>query len=183
MPEKLLFEEKQYLGYNKFSIIRRLLIATFCFVAYYWSQNPKPVDISGIRIGSYPVKIIPNSGELFFLLGIIILLISAVMIFLLHLHIKVDNGQLIVSGLWTSRTTVIPLTSIVKLKKIRYGNLNLKPAAFNLHIQGKIRFYTFGKEAIEIVDNQGVVYRLGTQRANELFGLLNSALQLPRNNL
>lgn len=183
MPESVLFEEKQYLGYNKFSIIRRLLLSAFCFIAYYWSQNPKPVDVSGIRIGSYPVKDIPISGELFFLLGILILLFSGIMIFLLHLHTRVTTSSIVLSGLWTSRKTIIELNNIARLKKIRYGNLNLKPAAFNLHIQGKIRFYTFGKEAIEIIDKQGVVYRLGTQRANELMELLRKGAQLPQNNL
>src|SRR5437773_11194369 len=120
MAEKILFEEKQYLGYNKFSIIRRMILSFFCFLAYYWSQNPKPVDVSGIHIGSYPIAV-PHSGELFFILGILILIISGILIFVLHLHTTVTPSTITLIGLWTSRLVKIDTRNIVSVKRIRFG--------------------------------------------------------------
>ena len=37
--EEIKFLEKQYLGLNKMSFFRRMALAIFCFVAYYWSEN------------------------------------------------------------------------------------------------------------------------------------------------
>ena len=37
--EEIKFLEKQYLGLNKMSFIRRIALSIFCFVAYYWSEN------------------------------------------------------------------------------------------------------------------------------------------------
>ena len=36
---EILFEEKQYLGYNKYSNLRRMALGVFCFMAYYWSEE------------------------------------------------------------------------------------------------------------------------------------------------
>ena len=33
------FVEKQYLGLNKMSLTRRISLAIFCFVAYYWRES------------------------------------------------------------------------------------------------------------------------------------------------
>ena len=59
--QPLLFEEKQYLGFNAYSISRRLAIAIFCFVAYYYTENRE------------------ENADLLFLLGIFILVISVVL--------------------------------------------------------------------------------------------------------
>jgi hypothetical protein len=170
--EKICFEEKQYLGYNKFSIIRRMVLCLFCFVGYYWSQNPKPVTVSGIRIGAYPGEHIPNSGELFFLLGITILILSVLLIFVLHLHTQVTEKSIILIGLWTKRMVNIPLSDITHVEVVRYSNLFLKQPVYNLHYKGRIRFYTFGNEAVELRSRDGKVYRIGSQRARELAGLI-----------
>ncbi|MEW6468872.1 MAG: hypothetical protein AB1458_08110 [Bacteroidota bacterium] len=168
MEEKILFEEKQYLGFNRFSIIRRAILAFFCFGAYYWSQNPKPVNISGIRIGSYPAEDIPNSGELFFILGIIILLLSGLLVFVLHLHTTVTETHIVLVGLWTKRMVKIDLRNITDAKVVRYKSAALKQPVYNLHYKGTIRFFTSGNEAVEIRDKTGLTYRIGTQRASEL---------------
>ena len=171
MEEKILFEEKQYLGYNKFSIIRRMVLSFFCFLAYYWSQNPKPVDVSGIHIGSYPIDV-PHSGELFFILGILILFISGLLIFVLHLHTTVTKSTIILIGLWTKRLVKIDLRNITSVKKVRFGNLNFKQPVYNLHYKKKIRFYSSGDEGIEITDKDGMIYRIGSHRATELMNVL-----------
>ena len=59
------FIEKQYLGLNKMSISRRMSLAIFCFIAYYWRENHD------------------KSGDLFFLMGMTILVISVILIFIL----------------------------------------------------------------------------------------------------
>ena len=180
MENKVLFEEKQYLGYNKFSIIRRMILSFFCFGAYYWSQNPKPVDVSGIHIGSYPIDV-PHSGELFFLLGIIILIISGLLIFVLHLHTTVTSTNIVLIGLWTRRLVKIDLGNITHVKKVRFGNLNLKQPVYNLHYKGKIRFYSSGNEGVEITDKDGIVYRIGSHRASELMNVLTEKAGLQKN--
>jgi len=174
MAEKILFEEKQYLGYNKFSIIRRMIISFFCFLAYYWSQNPKPVDVSGIHIGSYPIDV-PHSGELFFILGILILIISGLLIFVLHIHTTVTETNIVLIGLWTKRLVKIDLRNITEVKKVHYGNLNLKQPVYNLHYKGKIRFYSSGDGGVEITDKEGMIYRIGTQRPDELLTILQQS--------
>ena len=64
--ENRIFDEKQYMGHNRLSIIWRTVIAFFCFVGYYWSENPKPVQLAIFKIGHYPAIDIPNSGNIFF---------------------------------------------------------------------------------------------------------------------
>jgi len=176
MSEKILFQEKQYLGINKSSLVPRLALCIFCFVAYYWSENPKPVDVSGIVIGAYPAENIPASGTLFFLMGMAILVISVALVFVLHIHTKITETSIILDGLWTSRKVKIDLKSIVSVKKIFYGKYNLKLPAYNLHSKGKIRFYTGGYEAVELTDKDGLRYRIGSQKADELLSVMENCL-------
>lgn len=174
--DKILFEEKQYLGYNTFSIIRRMFLSLFCFMGYYWSQNPKAVTVSGIRIGSYPVEHIPNSGELFFLLGLSILVLSVVMIFVLHLHTQVTETSIILIGLWTKRMVKINIADLRSVETVHYKSLLFKQSSYNLHFKGNIRFYTSGHDAVQLKDKDGLIYRIGTQRAGELKALIEDLL-------
>ncbi len=172
MKENVLFQEKQYLGSNKQSIFRRLVLVIFCFAAYYWSENPKPVDVSGIHIGSYPIDDIPNSGELFFIMGMVILVSSTVMIFILHIKTTVVGDSVVLDGLWTSRKVKIILDTIVKAEKVDYSKYSFNRPAYNLHHRGKIKFYTSGKHAVELTDKDGLRYRIGTQRPDELLNAI-----------
>lgn len=176
MSEQVLFEEKQYLGSNRYSILRRLVLALFCFVAYFWSENPKPVEVSGIPIGGYPAADLPNSGVLFFLMGLVILVLSCLMVFVLHIHTRVTPGSIIIDGLWTSRKVKIDLRNIVSVKTIRYSKYFFKRPVYNLHFKGKIRFFTSGSEAVELTDKDGLVYRIGSQRAAELGAVIQRQL-------
>ena len=74
--EKNQFKERQYLGLNKMSIFRRISLAIFCFILFYWRENHE------------------KSGDLFFLLGIIILIISIILVFILHFETSVSNGSI-----------------------------------------------------------------------------------------
>ena len=176
MSDKVLFEEKQYLGSNRYSILRRIVLALFCFIAYYWSENPKPVEVSGITIVAYPVEDIPNSGQLFFLMGVVILVLSCLMVFVLHIHTTVTPHSIIIDGLWTSRKVKIDLNTITSAKVIRYSKYFFKRPVYNLHFKGKIRFFTSGNEAVELTDRDGLVYRIGSQRASELEAVIQEQL-------
>src|SRR5437868_605263 len=119
MQDEILFEEKQYIGYNKWAILWRTVLALFCFLLYFWSENPKPIAVSGIEIPSSPVG--EDSAQLFFLMGLIIMLLSLILNFVLHLHTKVINNNLILDGLCTSRKVKIDLSGIVEVKKVKYS--------------------------------------------------------------
>ncbi len=170
MEEKLLFEEKQYIGYNKWSILWRTVLSLFCFILYYWSENPQPVDGKLIDIPSSPVG--ENSGQLFFLMGLIIMCLSLILIFVLHLHTKVIGNNLILDGLWTSRKVKIDLLNIIEVKKVKYSNYFLNRPVYNLHLKNKIKFFTRGNDAVEIKDKDGLKYRIGSQKATELCDII-----------
>jgi hypothetical protein len=170
MENEIRFEEKQYIGYNKSSSIWRTVLALFCFVLYYWSENPKPVDVNVIEIPPSPVG--ENSGQLFFLMGLIILLLSLLLIFVLHIHTKIINNSLILDGLWTSRKVKIELNNIVSVKRVQYSKYFFNRPVYNLHFKNKIRFFTQGNDAVELTDKDGLKYRIGSQKADELYNIL-----------
>jgi hypothetical protein len=177
MEKEIVFEEKQYMGHNRLSIMWRMILALFCFIGYYWSENPKPVQVSVFYIGSYPIQDIPNSGKIFFLLGLIILVISSVLIYILHIHTRVFKGYMIIDGFWNSRKVKIDFSTIQHIRKGRYKKNIFRRAVYNLHSKGVIRFYTSGQEFIELKDNAGFTYRIGTQRSEELLALLRSEVK------
>jgi hypothetical protein len=170
MQDKILFEEKQYIGYNKWAILWRTVLALFCFLLYYWSENPKPVDVSGIEIPASPVG--QDSGHLFFLMGLFIMLLSLVLIYILHIHTIVINNNLIINGLWTSRKVKIDLNSIANVQKVQSNTYLLNPPVYNLHFKNKIHFFTQGNDAVELTDKDGLKYSIGSQKSDELANLL-----------
>ena len=156
--EEIKFSEKQYLGLNKMSFIRRMALAIFCFVAYYWSENHE------------------KSGDLFFSLGIAILVISALLVFVLHFKTKIINGSIILDGLWTSRKVKIDINSIRSCQKVSYSRFFLNRSVYNLHYKKSIRFFTRGTDAVELTDQDGLIYLIGSQKAEELDRVINEKL-------
>ncbi len=169
-PESPFFEEKQYHGLNKHSLVRRLLLAVFCFVAYYWSQNPKPVNLELFRIGEYPGR--DDSGQLFFLLGIAILFLSALLLFILHMKTTIKEGAVFIDGSLSSKKVRVDLKGIACAKKIRLSPSIFNRPVYNLHSKGRVRFYTYGNEAVEMTTRDGLIYRIGTQKPDELLSVL-----------
>ena len=153
------FVEKQYLGLNKMSLSRRITLALFCFVAYYWKENHE------------------KSGELFFFLGIAILVISVLLVFILHFETKVQNKSIILDGLWTSRKVKIDSASLISAEHIKYSKYVINRSVYNLHLKGKIRFYTRGSNAVELIDKDGLIYLIGSQKAEELSRVINNKLK------
>ena len=153
------FIEKQYLGLNKMALTRRLALAIFCFIAYYWRVNHD------------------KSGELYFVIGIVIIIFSILLLFVLHFETKVFNGSIIFDGLWTARKIKIDISSIVSAKKVHYSKYIINRAVYNLHFKGTIRFYTGGNDAVELTDRDGLIYLIGSQRAEELSEVINKKLK------
>ena len=157
--EKYNFIEKQYLGLNKISLSRRMVLAIFCFVIYYLRENQQ------------------KSAELLFFLGIFILIISFILVFVLHFETKIKNGSIILDGLWTARKVKIDLNSINKCEIVQYSKFFLNRSVYNLHFKGTIRFYTRGSDAVKLTDNDGQVYLVGSQKSEELARIINITLQ------
>lgn len=169
--ENILFEEKQFHGMNRHSIVRRLLLAVFCFVAYYWSENPKPVNLELFRIGEYPGR--DHSGQLFFLLGICVLVLSALLLFVLHMRTVVSTEAIVIDGFLSARRIRIDLKGIASVRRIRLRPSIFNRPVYNLHTKGRVRFYTHGNEAVELTTRDGLIYRIGTQRPEQLLSILS----------
>lgn len=172
--EPVKFEEQQYHGLNRHSIVRRLLLSVFCFVAYYWSENPNPVDVANIHIGEYPGDV--RYGTLFFVMGLALLALSTALLFVPHMKTQVTETDLVLYGKFPPRVVSIPLASIQSVRKVQIRPSIFNRPVFNLLTKGRVRFYTWGNEMIEITSKGGQVYRIGTQKVNELYSLLKTAL-------
>lgn len=159
MTEQYQFHEKQYLGrdYNFISI--RMVMAIFCFIAYYLTENRE------------------RNGDLLLLVGCGILFISVLMLFLLHYRTIVNNNSVILDGLWTTRIVKIDLNSIVKVEKSKYSSYFLNNPVYNLHRNGTVRFYAGGKDAIKLTDRDGLTYIIGTQRISELYDAIQNEMK------
>ncbi|MBS1652359.1 MAG: hypothetical protein JSU07_10145 [Bacteroidetes bacterium] len=171
----ILFEEKQYLGQNRLSIFIRLILALFCFLGYYWSENPKPVEVGRIKIGSYPIEY-SESGIIFFVVGVCVLLISSVLVFVLHTHTKIYKDYILLDGYFHSRRVKISINGLKSLRKGKYKKSLFRTSVYNLHNNGIIRFYTYGEDFIELTDDADFTYRIGSQKINELYRVLNQQI-------
>ena len=161
MSNEVFFEESQYLGNNRLSFLRRMVLALFCFLSYYLSENSEEAV---------------GSGNLLFFLGLAILVVSAVLVFIVHFRTRVIAGSIILDGLWTTRKVKIDLTSIVSVNLIKYSNFFYNRSVYNLHSKGKIRFYTRGKYCVELVDRDGLKYLIGSQKSSELLLILQTQI-------
>jgi hypothetical protein len=152
------FIEKQYLGREFIPLTIRLVMAIFCFAAYFLTD-----------IGS-------NSNDLISVVGFAILVISIILGFLLHFRTRVVNKSVLLDGLWTTRLVKIDLNSIVKVEKSEYSRYLFNNPVYNLHSKGTIRFYTGGKYAIHLTDRDGLVYIIGSQHPNEFLRAIEAEI-------
>ena len=144
------FLEKQYLGRDHGRISIRLVLALFCFAAYYITERRE------------------QNAELFLVVGCGILVASVIMMFLLHYKTTVNNKSIILDGLWTTKMVKIDLNSIVKVERTPYSSFIINNPVYNLHQKGTVFFYADGKDAVKLTDRDGLVYIIGTQRPVEL---------------
>ena len=157
MEEHTLFQEKQYLGRDMTWISVRLILALFCFIAYYinWEHVV--------------------SQQLFFIVGMSILLVSIVMLYMVSYRTQVTKTHVIISGLWTTSLVKIDLNSIVKVDKDKYSTYFFNNPVYNLHKNGKIRFFSGGKDAIWLTDQDGLIYVIGTQQSELFYNAIQEA--------
>ena len=155
MEKAPLFTEKQYLGRDPHNLALRLLIAIFCFVVYVWQEkqgNPET--------------------QLFLVAGIVVVIISLALLFMVHFSTTVTNDTIELDGLWTTRKVKIDLKRIVSVEETMYSRFLINNPVYNLHRRGSIRFYAGGKTAVTLVDREGLRYVIGTHRAHELTQIL-----------
>jgi hypothetical protein len=157
--EKPIFIEKQYLGREWIPITIRLVLAMFCFAAYFFTDERE------------------RNGDLLAVVGFAIITISIVMGFLLHFRTRVMNKSVLVDGLWTTRLVKIDLNSIVKVEKGQYSRYLFNNPVYNLHQKGTIRFYTSGNDAIHLTDRDGLQYIIGSQRADEFLRAIKEEMK------
>ena len=167
--EEIKFLEKQYLGLNRISFITRMALAIFCFVfSYDWiDKKEKLYNLQQIS---------QKSGDLFFFLGISILVISAILVFVLHFETKIINESIILDGLWTSRKVKIDIHSIKSCQKVSYSRFFLNRSVYNLHYKKSIRFFTRGNDAVQLTDKDGQIYLIGSQKVEELERSINNII-------
>ncbi|MGZ3874556.1 MAG: hypothetical protein ACXVJD_16665 [Mucilaginibacter sp.] len=159
MSDKPAFIEKQYLGREFIPITIRLVLAMFCFAAYFFTDERE------------------RNGNLLVVVGFAIIIISIIMGFLLHFRTRIENKSILLNGLWTTRLVKIDLNSIVKVEKGTYSRYLINNPVYNLHTKGTIRFYTAGNEAIHLTDRDGLVYIIGSQHASEFLRAIKEEMK------
>lgn len=152
-----LFKEKQHIGFNGFSILRRMVLAIFCFIAYYYSEGRE------------------ENADLLFLLGIILLVVSVLLLFIVHLKTYIYQDKIVVKGLFSSKVITIQMNDIKEFEMINYPGSLLEPYTFNLHGEGQIKFYTHGNYAMKLVTQDGNNYIIGTNKPIEFLSILNKS--------
>ncbi|WP_295720614.1 hypothetical protein [Mucilaginibacter sp.] len=157
--EKTVFVEKQYLGREFIPITIRLVLAMFCFAAYFFTDERE------------------RNGDLLVVVGFAIIIISIIMGFLLHYSTTVENKSIRLSGLWTARVVKIDLNGIVKVEKGLYSRYLFNNPVYNLHTKGTIRFYAAGNDAIHLTDRDGMVYIIGSQHVNEFLRAITDEMK------
>lgn len=150
----ILFEERQFIGYNKHTLSLRLFLAIFCFVAYYFTDIPEV------------------NGDLLFFLGIAILIISVILLFVTHIHTVIDDKHIRIDGFMKSGKVLIPVDQVSNAEKTPYSKYLINYPVYNLHKNGTIRFYTGGHEAVLITMRDGSAYLIGSKKAGELVAVL-----------
>jgi hypothetical protein len=159
MSDKSVFVEKQYLGREWIPITIRLVLAMFCFAAYFFTDERE------------------RNGDLLAIVGFVIIIISIIMGFLLHFSTRVINKSILLDGLWSTRRVKIDLNSIVKVEKGSYSRYLFNNPVYNLHTKGTIRFYAAGNDAIHLTDRDGLVYIIGSQHANEFLRAIKGEMK------
>jgi hypothetical protein len=159
MNDNSVFTERQYLGREWIPITIRLVLAMFCFAAYFFTDERE------------------RNGDLLLVVGFAIIIISILMGFLLHFRTRVINKSILVDGLWSSKLVKIDLNSIVKAEKGSYSRYLFNNPVYNLHKSGTIRFYTAGNDAIHLTDRDGLLYIIGSQHANEFLRAIKEEMK------
>lgn len=156
--QEVSFQEKQYLGYNKFNLFIRLILAAACIGSYYSSEANE------------------ETADLFLIIGISVLLISVLLFLVLHLKTQIVGDTMILDGFWTARKVKIDIKNIKKVEVVKYSKILFNRPVYNLHIRGKVKFFTYGNWAVELTDKDGLRYRVGSQRFEEMSKIIQEKI-------
>jgi hypothetical protein len=161
MASNIQFQERQTLGSVRFWTTRRFVLALFCFVAYFISEERHREE----------------EADLFLVVGSGIVAISFLFIFLTHYRTVVENRNLILTGLWSTKKVKIDLGNIVSSEIVRYSPFVVNNPVYNLHKKGTIKFYAYGKYAVQLTDRDGLIYMIGSQDPIEFNRVVQSVIQ------
>ena len=156
-----LFDERQTLGSGRFWTSWRFAVVLFCVAAYFISEESNRHE----------------EGDLFLVVGSGVMLISILFIFLTHYRTIVQNGSLILTGLWSTKKVKIDFQSIASCEIVKYSPFFINNPVYNLHKKGTIRFYAHGKYAVKLIDKDGLVYLIGSQDPIELDRVIKEKLK------
>lgn len=159
MENKPTFIEKQYIGRDYVRISIRIVMALFCFAAYFITEDRE------------------RNADLFLVVGCSILIVSIIMMFMLHYQTTVEDKTILLNGLWTSKLVKIDLNTIIKAERITYSSYLINNPVYNLHRRGAIKFYAGGKDAVRLKDKSGLFYIIGTQCPAEFEQSIKTAMQ------
>lgn len=159
MKTELSFEEKQFLGLNKYSLMRRAVIALFFFMACFFTPDSSLF------------------GGMYLYMGLVMILMSILLFFILHFKTTVAGGSVVLDGLWTTRKVKIDLSVIDSVEQVEYNPVFLKNSVYNLHRKGRISFFTRGIDAVLLIDKDGLEYIIGSQQASDLYDAIQNEIK------
>ena len=159
--KNVLFDERQTLGSVRFWTSWRFAVVLFCVAAYFVSEERNRSE----------------EGDLFLVVGTGVMLISILFIFLTHYRTIVQNGSLILTGLWSTKKVKLDFQSIDSCEIVKYSPFFINNPVYNFHKKGTIRFYAHGKYAVKLIDKDGLVYIIGSQDPIELDRVIKEMLK------
>ncbi|MVN90720.1 hypothetical protein [Mucilaginibacter aquatilis] len=159
---KPVYIEKQYLGREWIPVSIRLVLAMLCFAIFFFTDTNE------------------RNADLLVVVGFAIVIISVILGFVVHFTTRVQNGSILLNGLWTTKLVKIDLNSIVKAEKGQYSRYLVNNPVYNLHSKGTIRFYTAGSEAIHLTDRDGLIYIIGSQHSNDFLRAIDNEMAQTR---
>ena len=134
-------------------------MAAFCFAVYVYERDRD------------------NTVDLFLVVGFGIIGVSIILLFLVQYKTVIENKKVVIDGLWTTKKVEIDLNNIKEIRKETYSRYFFNNPVYNLHKNGTVRFFSSGKDAVVLVDKDGLQYYIGTQRPNEMYLVLQNEMK------
>lgn len=150
MSHEIIFKEVHYLGRNRYGLSRRLVMMVFCFIAHYYSEEKG--NIEGV----------------FFIVGLVILLLSVVLWFVPYYTIELKNNLLTIISSRKKEVT-LPLNVITHAETGIYNRFHLNNPVFNVFNDGEYKFYAEGRKALLLNLEGGNKFKIGMKRPDILF--------------
>jgi len=157
MTSNIKFREVQYLGRNMYGLSRRLIMAIFCYIAHFYSEEKG--NIEGI----------------FFLVGSIITLVSFVLLFIPYYTIELKEDVLLLKSLQKKEVS-IPLNVIRKADVCVYNRYHLNNPVFNVFNEKEFRFYAEGRKALLLNLEGGNILKIGVKKADLLYSEIKKSI-------